>query len=133
MTPELFWLALTALLTGCLWIPVVIGYVQTRGFLTPEDYVVAPTDPLPEWVKRAQRCQANATESFAPFAALVLIAHVAGVSSGLTALAAATFFWARLAHAAVHISGFKHFMARTLIFNIGWLALLAIAWEILTA
>jgi len=36
MTTELMYLVLVALLTGSLWIPVVIGYVRTRGPLTPE-------------------------------------------------------------------------------------------------
>jgi hypothetical protein len=35
MKPELFYLLLTAILTGVLWVPVVIGYAMTRGPLTP--------------------------------------------------------------------------------------------------
>jgi len=35
MTTELFYLLLTAILTGVLWIPVVIGYVLARGPLKP--------------------------------------------------------------------------------------------------
>ena len=31
------------------------------------------------------------------------------------------------------IGGFKHFMARTLIFTIAWIALLVYAWEIAAA
>ena len=42
MTTELMYLVLVALLTGSLWIPVVIGYVRTRGPITPEAYRVAP-------------------------------------------------------------------------------------------
>jgi len=55
MSTELFYLLLTAILTGVLWIPVVIGYVKTRGPIKPSDYVVAPTSPLPPWVNRANR------------------------------------------------------------------------------
>jgi uncharacterized MAPEG superfamily protein len=76
MTTELFYLLLAALLTGSLWIPVVVGYVRTRGPLTSETYRVAPTDRLPDWVNRANRAHQNAVESFAPFAAVVLAAHV---------------------------------------------------------
>ena len=79
--PELLELLLTAILTGVLWIPVVIGYVASRGPLKPADYEVAPTSPLPDWVNRANRAHQNAVESFAPFAAVVLIAHAAGVST----------------------------------------------------
>ena len=63
MKPELFYLLLTAILTGVLWIPVVIGYVTARGLLAPEDYKVAPTSPLPDWVNRANRAHMNAVEN----------------------------------------------------------------------
>ena len=122
MTTELMYLVLVALLTGSLWIPVVIGYVRTRGPLTPEAYRVAPSDPLPPWVNRANRAHLNAVESFAPFAAVVLAGHVLGVHTAVTATCAAVFFWARLAHAVVHVSGFGQFRARTLIFTVGWVA-----------
>src|SRR5881227_1605942 len=98
MTTELRYLLFTAMLTGALWIPVVIGYVRTRGPLTPRDYKIAPTSPLPAWVNRANRAHVNAVESFAPFAAVVLVGHAAGISDGTTVAAAAVFFWARLAH-----------------------------------
>jgi uncharacterized MAPEG superfamily protein len=128
---ELFYLTLTALLTGTLWVPVVIGYVRTRGPLRAEDYKVAPTSPLPDWVNRANRAHMNAVESFAPFAAVVLTASACHVSTSVTAVAAMIYFWARVAHAVVHISGFGMFLARTLIFTVGWAAFVAIAVEIL--
>jgi uncharacterized MAPEG superfamily protein len=129
MTTELRYLLYTAILTGCLWIPVVIGYVTSRGPLRPEDYKVAPTSPLPAWVNRANRAHVNAVESFAPFAAAVLVGHAVGISTGVTAGAAAVFFWARLAHAVVHVSGFSLFRARTviLIFSIAWTAFMVLA------
>lgn len=131
MTTELAYLMLTAILTGILWIPVVAGYVRTRGLLTPGDYVTLPTSPLPDWVNRANRAHQNAVENFAPFAAVVLTAHVLGVSTGLTAFCAAVYFWARLAHALVFLAGFRHFMARTVIFTIAWAAFLVYALAVL--
>ena len=131
MTSELVYLTLTALLTGSLWIPVVIGYVRARGPLRPEDYVVAPTSPLPHWVNRAQRAHLNAVESFAPFAAVVLVAAVLHVSTSITVAAAAVYFWARLAHAIVHIAGVGVLRMRTLLFGVGWMAFVAFAIETL--
>ena len=122
MTTELTYLLLVALLTGSLWIPVVVGYVRTRGPLTAQAYRVAPSDPLPDWVNRANRAHLNAVESFAPFAAVVLAAHVLGVHTAVTAACAAVYFWARLVHAVVHVSGFGRFRARTVLFTIAWLA-----------
>ncbi len=131
MTTELFYLLLTAILTGVLWIPVVIGYVLTRGPLKPSDYKVAPTSPLPDWVNRANRAQINAVENFATFAPVVLIAHVVEVSTSITVISAAVYFYARAAHAVIHISGFSLFMARTVLFTVAWLAFVTFAIELL--
>jgi uncharacterized MAPEG superfamily protein len=127
MKTELVYLLLTAILTGVLWIPVVIGYVATRGPLTPAAYKVAPTSPLPDWVNRANRAHMNAVENLAPFAAVVLVAQAAGVSTAVTQICAAVYFYARVAHAVIHISGFGLFMARTLAFTVAWGAFIAFA------
>ncbi len=131
MTTELWYLLLSAILTGLLWIPVVIGYVTSRGFLTPADYKIAPTSPLPDWVNRAYRAHMNAVENFATFAAVVVIAKLVGVSTHLTELCSAVFFYSRLAHAIIQISGFSLFMARTVVFTISWTAFMVFAFELL--
>jgi uncharacterized MAPEG superfamily protein len=128
---ELVYLVLTAVLTGVLWIPVVIGYVTSRGALKPADYVTAPTSPLPDWVNRANRAHQNAVENFAPFAAVVLVAHALGIGSAVTEACAAVYFWARVAHAVVHISGFNMARARTLIFTVAWGAFVVFAGVVL--
>jgi uncharacterized MAPEG superfamily protein len=131
MKSELLYLLLTAILTAVLWIPVVIGYVTSRGVLTPEGYRTAPTSPLPDWVNRANRAHVNAVENFAPFAAVVLIGQAIGMHSDLTESCAAIYFYARLAHAVVHISGFGQFKARTVLFTIAWVAFLTFAIAVL--
>ncbi len=131
MKTELFYLLLTAVLTGVLWIPVVIGYVSVRGLPKPIDYVVAPTGPVPHWVTRADRAHLNAVENFASFAAVVLVAHAVGVSTPMTQTCAAVYFYGRLAHAVVHISGFSQLMARTVLFTVSWIAFIAFAIEVL--
>ena len=131
MTTELFYLVLTAILTGSLWIPFVIGILRTRGALSPKDYKVTPTSPLPHWVNRANRAHQNAVENFAPFAAVVLVAHILALSSPVTATCASVFFFARLGHAIVHISGFSLFMARTILFAVSWTAFIVFAGETL--
>ena len=133
MKTELFYLLLSAILTGLLWIAVVIGYVSARGPLKPEDYKSAPTAPLPDWVNRANRAHLNAVENLAPFAAVVLIAQAIGFSSALTGICAAVFFYARLAHALFHLSGVTLLMARTVAFTIGWVAFIVFAVALLRA
>ncbi|HWR87648.1 MAG TPA: MAPEG family protein [Acidiferrobacterales bacterium] len=131
MKIELFYLLCSALLTGSLWIPVVIGYVLTRGLPTADDYRRAPSSPLPDWVNRANRAHLNAVESFAPFAAVVLAATAAGTSNAVTESCAAVYFYARVAHAVVHIGGFGLLMARTLAFTVAWIAFAIFAAEVL--
>ena len=47
----------------------------------------------------------NILENFPHFAVFVLIANAVGLANDQTALGATIFFWARLAHAVVYISG----------------------------
>ena len=131
MKTELLYLLMTAILTGSLWIPVVIGYLSSRGIPTPFDYKSAPTSSLPDWVNRANRAHLNAVESFAPFAAVVLIANATGVSNGLTEGCAAVYFYARVAHAVIHVSGLGLLMARTVAFTVAWVAFVVFAGAVL--
>ena len=131
MRIELLYLVCAAILTGSLWIPVVMGYVLARGLPTPADYRRAPTSPLPDWVHRANRAHLNAVESFAPFAAVVLAAGALGTSNAVTESCAAVYFYARAAHAVIHISGYGRFMARTVAFTVAWTAFAIYAVEVL--
>src|SRR3954471_24479095 len=88
MKTELFYLLLTAILTGVLWVPVVVGYVKTRGPLTDDMYRTPPSTALPAWVQRANRAHVNAVENFAPFAAVVVVAQLVNVSTPTTVLCA---------------------------------------------
>jgi uncharacterized MAPEG superfamily protein len=54
---------------------------------------------------RAQRAHRNMLESLVIFAALVLVAQVAGKANAATALGAQLFFWARLGYALVYLAG----------------------------
>jgi uncharacterized MAPEG superfamily protein len=65
----------------------------------------ADTPPLPAWAWRADRAHRNMLENFPHFAVLVLVANVAGLANWQTALGAIIFFWARLAHAVLYMTG----------------------------
>lgn len=63
---------------------------------------------LPEftgWAGRAQRAHRNMLENLVLFAALVLVAQVAGKTNATTALGAQIFFWARVVYAGVYLAG----------------------------
>src|SRR5450830_629017 len=101
MSTDLKYLALTAMLTASLWIPYIVSQVMANGFLTPPNYLDPTPRPVPLWGKRADRVYLNAVETFAPFAALVILIHLTGNANATTALLAAAFFWLRVAHAIV--------------------------------
>jgi uncharacterized MAPEG superfamily protein len=128
MSPELKYLALTAFLTGSLWIPYVIAQVVTNGVLTPPNYVDPEPRPLPNWGKRADRTYINAVETFAPFAALVVIIQIAGKNDSMTAFWAMSYFWLRVAHAVVYLAGLPYI--RTLIFVLGYVCIVGLFIEL---
>jgi uncharacterized MAPEG superfamily protein len=109
MTTDLWMLVWTAFL--CLAMPMV--YLPSR-VTTPggTDWGFGNRDearpPFPAWAERAQRAHANLTENVAPFAILVLVAHVAGKANATTALGATIFFWARLAYVPLYVIGIPY-------------------------
>jgi uncharacterized MAPEG superfamily protein len=128
MSADLKYLAFTAILTASLWIPYIVCQSMTNGLLTPQNYLDPAPRPVPLWGKRADRAYVNAVESFAPFAALVIVVHLAGKADAMTAFWAMAFFWLRLAHAVVYLLGLPYL--RTLIFTLGYVAVVGIFWEL---
>lgn len=61
--------------------------------------------PITGWADRAARAHRNMLESLAMFAALVLVAQVAGKANATTALGSELFFWARLIYVPVYLIG----------------------------
>jgi uncharacterized MAPEG superfamily protein len=129
MSTDLKYLAFTAILTASLWIPCIVCQSMTNGLLTPQNYLDPAPRPVPLWGKRADRAHINAVESFAPFAALVIAVQLAGKANPTTAFLAMSFFWLRLAHAVVYLLGIPY--VRTLIFTLGYVAVIGIFWEVI--
>lgn len=129
MTVELKYLALTALLTAALWIPYIACQVMTNGLLSGENYRNPAPRPVPLWGQRANRAHINAVETFAPFAALVLVAHIAGRESAMTAFWTMAFFWIRVAYTVVYLAAVP--FVRTVLFTLGFVAVCGIAWAVL--
>jgi uncharacterized MAPEG superfamily protein len=129
MSPELKYLALTALLTASLWIPFVIAQLVTNGPLQPANYVDPTTRPLPPWGQRANRTYINAVETFAPFAALVVLVQLAGKNDSMTAFWAMSYFWVRLAHAIVFLAAIPYI--RTILFVLGYVCVIGLFVEVI--
>ena len=128
MRPELWYLALTALMTCLLWLPYVVNRSAVLGLREVMGY---PNDPKPmaPWAERGKKAHYNAVENLAVFAALVLAGSQANKLDSATAMSAMVYFWARLVHYVVYVAGIPYL--RTLSFTVGWLACLCIAWQIL--
>ena len=129
MTPDLTYLAYTAMLTAALWIPYVVSQVAANGPLRPGNYRDPTPRPVPLWGKRADRAYLNAVETFAPFAALVVIAHVTGKADAMTAFWAMFFFWVRAAYAVIYWLAIP--FLRTVLFTLGFVAVCGIFWELI--
>ena len=120
MTRELFWLALTVILTGLLWVPYVLNRIQVRSLSGAMANPSRGDKPLAPWATRLMFAHDNAVENLVIFAPLVLILNAADYSTQWTALACAVFFWARLAHIIVYTLGLPVF--RTVAFTVGFFA-----------
>ena len=128
MKPELQYLVYVTVFTGLLWVAYILDRIATRGLL---DAVGYPDNPKPHspWAQRLMKAHVNAIENLVVFAALVLAAVAAGVSSPTIAGAAMVYFWARVVHALAYT--FAVPWVRTLAFTVGFLAQAAIAWQLL--
>lgn len=120
MTRELFWLTLTVILTGIMWVPYILNRVQVRGLMGAMANPSRNDRPQSEWANRMMFAHDNAVENLIVFAPLVLILNAIDYSSNTTAIACNVYFWSRLAHALVYTFGLPVF--RTLTFTVGFIA-----------
>jgi uncharacterized MAPEG superfamily protein len=125
LSPEMYWLTLSAALTGLMWMPYVLNRMAEHGvwgaLKNPEPDVVARA----RWAIRAQAAHINAVENLVVFAALVLAVVVAGRANALTAQAAALYFAGRVAHYLVYVAGIP--VARTLAFAVAFVGQMILA------
>src|SRR6201995_4950842 len=120
MTRALFWLTLTVLMTGLLWVPYILNRCQVRGLGGAMANPARGDKPHAEWANRLMFAHDNAVENLVVFAPLVLILNAIDYSSQSTAIACMVYFWARLAHLIVYTMGLPVF--RTLAFSVGFAA-----------
>ena len=128
MTVELRYLALTSVLTGLLWVPYILNEIAVRGLVDAVGYPPNPK-PLAPWAQRMKAAHYNAVENLVVFAALVLVAEIAGVRSAAIPSCAVVYFWARVVHATAYTFAIP--WVRTLAFLVGVGCQLCIAWQIL--
>jgi uncharacterized MAPEG superfamily protein len=120
MTPELFWLTLTVIFTGLLWVPYILNRITVRGLFGSMANPSRTDKPHAEWANRLMFAHDNAVENLVVFAPLVLILAQLDYSDKTTVYACAVYFWARVAHLVVYTLGLPVF--RTLAFAVGFAA-----------
>ena len=104
MSPDLKYLLLSTILCFVQVLIAAAGANRQVGLPT----LAGNREGLPEitgWAGRAKRAHLNMIENLVLFAALVLIAAVAGKANAMTAMGALIFFWARLAYAVIYLAG----------------------------
>ena len=139
MSDELFWLALTAVLTVFEVVPYLLERIGRIGLMNALGYNAQsghgdtnqPSETQPAWAARAYRAHINSVENLAVFAILVLIAHITKIGGETVACAAMVYFFARIAHYLVYAMGIP--VLRTLTFATSLGAMLTIAYVLLTS
>jgi uncharacterized MAPEG superfamily protein len=87
--------------------------------------------PLKPQAERLSRAQANLFETLPLFMGAVLIAHVAGIHTSLTALGAQIYFWGRVAYVPLYAFGVPNI--RSLVWLVSVAGLIMVAIPVLTA
>ena len=128
MKPELMYLVWVTVLTALMWIPYILDRFMVWGIADTVGYPESPKPQSP-WARRMKAAHANAVENLVIFAALVLVASAAGLSTSATVFAASLYFWARLVHVVAHTLALP--WVRTLGFLGGFAAQAIFAWQLL--
>ena len=100
-----YWCVLVAALLPYVWVSVAKSSGERYDNRDPRGWTARQTDPR---VHRANAAQLNSYEAFAPFAAGVVLAQLAGVAADRIALLAVLFVVFRIAHGLVYIAGWTH-------------------------
>ena len=131
MSEELYWLMLTAGVTAIFWMPYAMDWIIQRGPLGAMGNPSASDPARHAWADRAKRAHYNSVENLVTFAPLVIVAHLAGISTTTTILACQIYFWTRLAYYPVYTAGIP--VLRTLLFIASNVAQLILLYTLLTA
>ena len=102
LSPELYWLVLTTVMTGLFWIPYLLQRIALRGFGTALWDPQGNTHTDSGWAKRMMRAHQNAVENLVVFAPLALAVHATGSGTAATAAACMIYFGARATHFVVY-------------------------------
>jgi len=98
LSPELFWLTLTILITSLFWVPYIINRMLELGVLSALWDRFGLTDTNKDWARRMMQAHDNAIENLILFAPLVILIQITETNSTATATACMVYFFTRLTH-----------------------------------
>jgi uncharacterized MAPEG superfamily protein len=116
MSIELTMLALSVALLFVLVLIQATAGAQAQGAMKMANHR-DDVGPPSAWQARTKRVVDNHREGLIMFAPLALIAAQQGISTGLTVLGAQLFFYSRVAHAVIYLTGVP--MIRPVIWLVG--------------
>ncbi len=129
LSNEIFWLVLTLLMTGSLWVPYILNRMYEHG-IWPALYNPQPdTRPKAQWANRMMKAHENGIENMVIFAPLVLIIEMLDRNSSMTATLCSVYFFTRLLHAVLYAVKVPFF--RTVAFLVGFACQVALGVVIL--
>lgn len=114
---EFFWLTLTIVLTGLLWVPYILKMTCENGLIPALMSRQGTSTPDASWAARLKKAHANSVENLVIFAPLVMMVVLSNLSSELSIQAAMVYFFARVAHAVFFMFGVP--VMRTVAFAVG--------------
>ena len=121
-----YWCVVVAALLPYLWTTVAKASGERYDNRDPRGWVARQTNPR---VHRANAAQLKAFEAFAPFAAAVVLAQLAGVPESRIAMLAIAFVVFRFLHGVIYTLGLKHSLR-----SLAWFAALAcVVWLLVAA
>jgi len=104
---------------------LVASMIRVHGWTTPGlKLAMGNRDNLPPpdaLAGRAERAARNTVDNFLLFAALAIVARIAGAKSPNVLLGAEVFFWARLVYLAVYYAGIP--LLRTVVWGVSIIGL----------
>ena len=129
LTPDLYWLTLTGLMTSVLWIPHIMDLILANKLKAVFADGNATLQPKSAWAIRGKKAHINAQLNLAVFAGLVLTAHIIGVDTASIGKLAMVYFFVRVGHYVFYAAGSS--FLRTTMFFLGAVVQALIALHIL--
>jgi uncharacterized MAPEG superfamily protein len=130
MSPELTYLTWSVVIVLGYLVVQVLEQIARNGLVVALTYQTDKEKPIGVLMQRFNASFSNFLVSYPAFISLVVIIALTNSSSDLTALGAAIWFWARIAHIPAHVSGLP--VIRTLVWAISIAGLVMMLYPLLT-